>query len=568
MNTPSLASLVESLSMSDRAAMAVAHHIDERDIENLVHDSTRWSRSVAHMPQSVQAVIARMRRSAGVLPAPLVDAMAGPLRTSLESISPRAFLTIHHPLTPLEQLFVSGVVWPHTTSSGRYWIIPKEVEESLGDVPPLFEVEQPQPACTPAQAISLDDVLVGATMLALDGRLPLQQHGRISHVVLNRLGQEGISHTMLQWMSSCWLAAGIFRVDTNGLAPTPRLMEWLAMAPHERTQEMARAWLQAAWNEWDMANLKKRPPAVDVRYARRMMVHALLSHLPEEWCAWDAVHMSLRSGWPDMVRPTNQQGKWQTPAGWPHTWMEEDGRLVEFMLRGPACWLGIVAWDELGVYVRRTALGGWLAGVNPTPTPHIPQPARLEADGSVVLVDTTNYYARVQLYRIADWRDTLTAHITPNRVRQAIAGGLSSTTYLDILQSVLDEPIPTAFASMIRAWADDVSHVSVESMVLIKASSADVMMDIIHDRHVALPTYQRVNDTTLAIAPNVAATVIRRLRQAGYVVDVLGVKVPQFDDGELALLEHMLRTLHSPDEKVRQIQAKIAQIRRKGQPNG
>lgn len=568
MNIPSLASMMESLSMSDRAAMAVAHQIDERDIENLVYNRTLWSHSVARMLRPVQAVIARMRRSAGVLPATLVEAIAGPLRTSLESISPRAFLTIHHPLTPLEQLFVSGVVWPHTTSSGRYWVIPKEIEESLGDVPALFDAEQPQPACTPALPPSLDDVLVAATMLALDGRLPLQHHGRISQVVLNRLGQDGISLTMLQWMTSCWLSAGVFRVDTQGLAPTPRLMEWLSMAPHERTQEMARAWLQAAWNEWEMAHLKKRPPAVDVRYARRMVAHALLSHLPEEWCAWDAIHTSLRSGWPDMVRPTNQQGKWQTPAGWPHTWLEEDGRLIECMLRGPACWLGIVVWDELGVYVRRTALGGWLAGVNPTPTSPSPQPARLEADGSVVLVDTTNYYARVQLYRIADWRDTLTAQITPNRVRQAIAGGMSSATYLDILQSVIDEPIPTAFASMIRAWADDVSHVSVESMVLIKANSADVTMDIIHDRQVALTTYQRVNDTTLAIAPNVAATIIRRLRQAGYVVDVIGIKVPQFDDVELAVLEQMLRTLHNPDEQVRQIQAKIAQIRRKGQTNG
>jgi hypothetical protein len=238
------------------------------------------------------------------------------------------------------------------------------------------------------------------------------------------------------------------------------------------------------------------------------------------------------------------------------------------MLRGPAQWLGLVEWDAHGVYLRRTYLGGWIAGVNPPPPAHTATPAILETDGTIVVPDSTNYYARVQLHRIADWRDVHTAYISPARVRNVIAAGMSSTTYLDILQSVLDTPIPSTQASLIKSWATDVSHVSAQTMVLIQAQSADVLIDMMHDRQVALPEYQRLNETTIGLAPNVAAMVIRRLRQAGYVVDVQGVKSPQFDESELAVLERLVNAAKTPDEQIRQLQRKIAQLRRKGATNG
>lgn len=569
MNVPSLVTMWESLSLSDRAALAVAHGIDEQIVDTVLDDMTVWPRLIERFPRPTRAVLARIRRAGGALPAALLESIAGPFRTNLESISPRAFLTIHHPLTPLEQLFVSGVVWPRKTEHGnKQWCIPAEIDAALGMIPPLFNPLTPQPSYVVNPVPNLDDVLVGAACLAIDGRLSLQHHGRVSQVSLNRLGRDDVSLTMLQWLSSCWLAGGVFRVDTNGLTPTPRLLEWVIDQPHERTQELMRAWLQASWNEWELAHSKKRPPALDIRYARRTVVHALLSHLPELWCAWNDIIDDIRLGWPDIVRPMNPQGKWQVPPGWPLSWESEDGLLVEYILRGPAQWLGLVEWDEHGLVVRRTKVGGWIAGVNPPPAGVQPAPAILEADGSVVVADSTNYYARVQLHRIADWRDVHTAVISPVRVRKAIAAGMSSATYLEILQSVIATPIPPAQAVLIKSWATDVAQVTAQSMVLIQARSADVLFDIIHDRQVALPEYQLLNETTLALGPNGAATVIRRLREAGYMVDVQGIKAPQFDEEELAIIEQLINTTPTQHEHMRQLQRKISQLRRKGAANG
>ncbi len=565
MNIPTLATLFETLSLSDRAAIAVAHAIDERAVASLQYEGDAWRRVVARLPRPTQAIVARIRRSGGTLAASQLETLAGPLRTNLETISPRAFLTIHHPLTPLEQLFVCGVVWPITASHGaRYWCIPAEIEQAFDPIPPLFESAPPQPIVLSRAVPVLDEIMVAAACAAIDGRLTLQQHGRISQVVLNRLHQPELSLVMLQWLTSCWMAAGVFRVDANELVPTQRLLEWLAMPPYERIQETMRGWLQAAWHEWDLGQSKKRPPALDVRYARRTFVHSVLSHLPEEWCVWQDIREALRMAWPDVIRPANQQGKWQPPSGWPTNWMHEDAVLIEHMLRGPACWLGIVEWDEHDVLVRRTALGGWVAGVNPPPPIEEPRPATLESDGSIVVVDTTNYYARVQIHRIADWNDAVTAHISPERVRKAIAAGMSSATYLEIVQSVIGQPVPAAHATRIRAWATDVAHVSVQSSVLIRAHSADVMIDIMHDRQVAMPSFQQLNDTTIGLSPDDAGPVVRRLRSAGYMVDIQGLHATQFDDAELAVLEQMLRTYPNPRDEMRQLLQKLSQLRRKG----
>lgn len=569
MHTPSLSAMIESLSLSDRATMATTHLLGEHEIDALLHDATRWQQCLDRLPRPAQSIIARIRRAGGWLPVSILEAIAGPFRTNLDTISPRTLLTIYQPLTPLEQLFVCGVVWPHQTSTnGRVWFVPREVEQLLAPIPPLFKPDTLLADVVEHTTINLDELLVTVACLAVDGRVVLQQQGRVSQVMLNRIGRDDISLLMMQWLMSCWLAAGVFRVDATGIVPTQRLLDWLVLQPHERAQELVRGWLHASWNEWDMAHTKKRPPAMDIRYARRTVVHAFLSHLPEEWCAWQHVIDNIQMAWPDMVRPANQQGKWQAPPGWPTNWHQEDGLLIEFMLRGPAQWLGLVEWDEDAVYVRRTAFGGWIAGVNPTPADILSKPAQLESDGTVIITDTTNYFARFQLHRIADWRDQMTAVITPARVRKAISTGMSSNTYLEILQSVLDAPISSTQETLIRAWANDVAQVVAHAAVIIKAPSADVLVDILHDRQVLLSEYQVLNETTIALAPQRAAQSIRRLRQAGYIVDVQHMKSPQFDDAELEVLDSVLHQIVHKDEKTRQVHSKIMQLRRKGNTHG
>jgi hypothetical protein len=145
---------------------------------------------------------------------------------------------------------------------------------------------------------------------------------------------------------------------------------------------------------------------------------------------------------------------------------------------------------------------------------------------------------------------------------------MSSSTYIEILQSVLATPIPAVQVALIKSWATDVSQVTAQAMVLIQTRTADELFDIMHDRQVALAEYQLLNETTLALSPNMAAPIIRRLRQAGYVVDIQGLKSVQFDESELAVLEQLVNATKTPDEQMRQLQRKIVQLRRKGAANG
>jgi hypothetical protein len=136
------------------------------------------------------------------------------------------------------------------------------------------------------------------------------------------------------------------------------------------------------------------------------------------------------------MRPVPADGRWKLPAGWPTHWDDENRQLIRYMLIGPLAWLGLVEWARDSMYVRRTPLGAWHAGLAVAPTIAPPQAAVLEPDFCVIVPDATNIYARFQLHRIADWQDAVTAQISPARVQRAIALGMTVPEYIDVLTHI------------------------------------------------------------------------------------------------------------------------------------
>ena len=82
----------------------------------------------------------------------------------------------------------------------------------------------------------------------------------------------------------------------------------------------SRAWLQAAWNEWALG-AKRRPPAIDIRAARRAALHELLPQLTDTWCAVDTLCLQIKQGWPDIFR----SDRTRLSTGWQTGWDEDDG---------------------------------------------------------------------------------------------------------------------------------------------------------------------------------------------------------------------------------------------------
>jgi hypothetical protein len=476
----------------------------------------------------------------------------------MTTLSPRTLLVIYPQHSPLETLLMAGFVWP-IAQNGGYWAVLPDVEALLP--PPLPILTVPESLSLDADTVlPRDEVLLQVVCLAFDGRVPLQHHGKVSQVVLNRISIAGVTAPYLQWLVATLLAGGALKAQANLVVPTHLLLEWLQLPPHMRQQELARAWLQAAWSEWELG-AKRRPPPLDVRLVRRIMLQAVLPHLPDEWCAGDDIIAQLRMSWPDVMRPVPVDGRWKLPAGWPTHWDTEDGQLMHYMLIGPLAWLGLVEWAGDGHYLRRTPLGAWHAGLAVTPAVVLPQAAVLEPDFCVVVPDATNFYARFQLHRIADWQDAVTAQISPARVKRAIALGMSVPEYSDVLATITAQPVPVAMQTMLRRWGADVAQITLSNVVILSSSDASAMQDIQHDRRVHLPAHEVLDGTRIALQPSDAIGVARRLRQAGYLIDTQQLRPGQFDDDELAIIDAALHQLPTTNEAVRTLRRRIAHMR-------
>ena len=550
-----LSTLIHSVSLSDSATLATIHACDPAALIQTLTDTRHWHQHCQHLPRGAYALLERIRRVGGSGTMGWLDGLAGPLRTNTSTISPRTLLTIYTDHTPLETLYMMGLLWPHSSPHGDVWAIPAEIDACLPELRPLIETSGYAIEAADA-AIDVDEMLCQVACLAYDGRIPLQHHGKVSQVVMHRITDSTVSPSYVRWLVACLLAAGACVAEQNHVVPAQPLLSWLEMPAHLRHQEIARAWLQAAWSEWELGP-KRRPPALDVRAARRTVLHEFVPHLPDTWCAVDDVLMQIKSAWPDLFRSERNR----LSHGWQTTWDENDGQLLRYFISGPLTWLGIVESGHDGVVVRRTALGRWLAGIATPPVAHPPQPASLEADYSVVLPDQRNILARFQLHRIATWQDAVTAQLSPQRVAHALAKGMTINEYCAIVHQVTWPPPADDMLATIRRWGSTVNSVQMTPLVLIHASSHAIMQDLSNDRRVHLPTHTWIGDNHIGIDPADAPAVARRLRMAGYVVETARLRPAAFSDDELALIESALQQLDAQSDAARQLQLRVAQLR-------
>jgi hypothetical protein len=544
---------MSQVSLSDATTIATSHARTEAAFVAQMSEPTLWRPWYGNLPRAVRGLLDRVRRAGGRMPMSVLLAMGGPLRTNFDTLSPRTLLSIHDPLSPLEQLFVQGAIWP----SQRDWVIPADVEAVLPDQEPLFAA-----AMTTVRQLdvppSLDEMLIRLALLAHDGRLAVQQHGRVSHAVAQRIQAPVV---YVQWLVACCVAGGALHNQHNRYHTTVVMRDWLALSSAHRAQEIARAWLQAAWSEWEMIP-KRKSPVLDVRQSRRIVLQALLSHVPETWCDIDEMLTCVRLGWPDVMRPLGADVRWQVPAGWPATWYADDGQLLRSMLLGPLQWLGMIESADEGHALRRSALGSWFAGLAAAPHESPVIPAVLERDFSVIIMDQRNLWARFQLYRIGTYVDESTVQLAPTTLKKAVAQGMSVPEYIDILTHIVGGTLPSAMLTTIQSWAEEVVHVQLRHASMLTCADMRIINDICAHSRIARLDIERLNDTTVKVAWGQAAECMKILRECGYVVDGDGLRWSLFSQLELTLLEQGLKALPTSPE-IQQLRQRMQHLRRR-----
>lgn len=555
-----------SLSYSDREMLSRIHAVEADQLEQRMLEPGRWNRALQQQHAQTQALVQRIRRAGGHMPASFVEAMGGPLRTNVDALSPHAFLSIYEALSPLESAYAAGLLWPVRFRDGKTaWTVLPEIEQDMDAVPPLFEHVDRGEAIVGA-SFDLDEVLLVFASQVRVGGVVLARGGRLPQRVLQPAAIRGANADVMQWLLAVCLAGHAMVVGAHGLAIGPTMEEWLRADPHIRRQEMLRAWLGAAWDDWQRTETP-RTKSIDMRLARRSMAYALLPHIPEEWVSGEACLHTIRLRWPDVVRPVIAQRRWIAPSGWLDRWDVEDGAVVRLNLCGPLRWLGCVEWDETCLHVRRTKLGSWISGLLHIEAKKEDSPVIFEDDYSLLLRDSSDLWARYQLDWIGEARDAVTWQLSPRMIQRAVAAGMPVEAIAEVLDTLTGKPVSRDIRQELALWAGSVAVVRVSQVCVVRTQNAAALDDVLHDRRVGLRDGQRLNETTYAIPLDAHERVVRALQGAGYAVHAPASEKPTFRDAELRFLEQAVRA-YRESATAREVLHKIALLRSQEQRDG
>jgi len=566
MSVPTWREAYESLSLSDCEILAQLHGVP---VDALAHDLAQpgvWQRIYAKQQPHTQAVIQRVRRAGGRMPAVYVGTVAGPLRTNLGALSPRAFLTIYTTHSPLESAFLSGLLWPVPRRDGGLdWAVLPDVERDLLPAPALFAAAV-APGVGSAPALAIDDLLVALAHLVRAGGVVLGRGSKIPQRVLHLAHLHGCDEATMRWLVAVCLAGHALQIGVNGLEIGPTMEDWLHAHPHLRRQELLRSWLLAAWDDWLLAP-DQRTRGIDMRAARRSMAYALLPHLPDSWIPAADVRAAVRMHWPDIVRPVSAQRTWLPPVGWPDDWDTQDGAVVQLNLAGPLRWLGCVDWSADGGYVRRTEFGLWISGLTHIEEPKQLEPVIFESDYSMVLRDVRHLWARYQLEWLAVRQDDVTWMMSPQQVQRAVARGMSIDSIIHVIERLTGQPVARAIRQQLALWAGSVAVVTITQGCLLTTQTASALDDIVHDRRVGIRGGRRLNETTYMVPGAERVRVVKNLRLAGYALNAEDGDQVVLRDRELRLIEQALRA-HHDTAATRAVLHKIELLRHREQRNG
>ncbi len=566
MNVPTWIDAYESLSLSDREMLAHIHGIAAAHLAPELSRSGMWQRMLLRQTTQTQALVQRVRRAGGSMPAVFVEAVGGPLRTNMATLSPRALLSIYNPLSPLESAYVSGLLWPLQRRDGqRDWVVLPDIERELLAVPALLEATTHRES-TAATTLDLDEVLLALATAVRMGGVVLGRGSRLPQRVLHAAHLHGGNDVQMSWLVSICLAGHALRVGMSELEIGPSMNELLRATPQQRRLELLRNWLLAAWDEWQLAP-DKRTRGIDMRQARRSMAYALLPHVPESWMPVTELLVSIRVQWPDIVRPVTTLRKWLPPAGWPIHWEDQDGAVVRLNMAGPLQWLGCVEWGADEQLVRRTHLGSWIAGLAPIEAKKQHAPVIFESDFSLILPDSADLWARYQLDWLGIRQDGMTWQLSPQTIQRAVAGGMSIDGICTIIGELTKQPVDRDVRQQLALWAGSVAVVALATECVVTTQSTAALNDIVNDRRVGVRNGRRLNDKTLALPLHDRDRIVKNLRQAGYALHLEGQELVHLRESDLRLIEQALRA-HNDNVQTRAVLHKIGLMRQSEQRDG
>lgn len=327
-------------------------------------------------------------------------------------------------------------------------------------------------------------------------------------------------------------AAGL--LDKPGI-PLPEPTRAFLEAPRGKAlAQMAAAWIKSP----TFNDLRHIPGLVfegewhnDPLNARQVILE-ILSHLPQgEWWNLASFISAVREIRPDFQRPggdydswfIREQGSEEFLRGFA-SWDAVDGALIRHLITGPLHWLGMVdlAAPSADAPIAAFRFSSWAEalwhGQPPEGLPEESGSLKVQADGRISVPVQAPRVLRYQVARFCAWlppaKDEYRYQITPASLERAAKQGLKPAHLLTLLKRSTQTLPPTLLQALER-WEQNGVEVRLESVVLLRASNAEVLAAIRATRAARFLS-EDLNPTTALVKPGNEEKLLQALAEAGY----------------------------------------------------
>ncbi len=470
------------------------------ELADAMSNAAAVQRVTAQLAPDQRAALDDLLRHAGALPWPTFARQWGQIRSIGPARLEREELW-RAPISPAEGLWFYGLLQRAYAGAVEMAFIPEELQLYLPVPAPL--AAPPPPASAPPPALHEAGEQAAEDLTRLLAYLQTQPVRRNANGTWPARRREQLRRQLspstepyLALLETLALEQGWLEAQPDYLRPAAApWLTWLESTRWEQWLVLARAWEHsAAWN--DLAHVPTLELAGEAgwpnqpRATRARFMEQLRCCTPTVWYGISEFIAYLHAQSPDFLRPDGDYDTWPlhdrrtaTRLRGFNAWPAVEGGLVDFYLRGPLAWLGLVdvgfpAPELPADRFRLSAAGAAWLELAPPPTLPDPAPLDIRPEG-LVSVPTGRRYERFQLSRVAQPipGDPTRYRLTPRAVQIGKQQHISLPRIVEFLETASDKPLPDALRGALTRAYQTPGEAAVEQLWVLRVKNP-AMLDL------------------------------------------------------------------------------------------
>jgi hypothetical protein len=333
--------------------------------------------------------------------------------------------------------------------------------------------------------------------------------------------------------------ARLIKIAGQCLRPDPqRSADWLRAPALDQLRVLFEAWrTNAAWNDLQRAHVVHIEKAVslrsDVVAVRAAILDSLRAAVPGAWHALASLCARVKAQSPDFLRADFDTDYLRDTATGEYlrgfaAWDRVEGALLQQVLSGPLCWLGVIDLDESTTSFCLTARGAQVLGLahEAGEVAEVDRLFTVRGDAAIH-ISPARRYDRFQVARVADLIAVVAAgagdeyryRLTPSSLTRANSQKISTEKVLAYLEQATDQGVPPTLAKALHRWASKGTEVKVERAVIVQVKDAAILKRLQESPKTRGLSIEPLGPTAARINEKDWPKLVAILAEAGVLVD-------------------------------------------------